>query len=331
MSALDDLIKEIPDAGLRDRINAEFSKLKTHNMSGLTFEEQKPEVTPLYDMPIKVNSFVAKKMGVMNQIYRVQKIEDDNVTCVKYIPTKEVFQFQLSDLVRVALFGEPIYPFLQKLDSVCNAPDSDLWHTLIEADNYHALQLLQYVFKDRKVDCIYIDPPYNTGAKDWKYNDNYVDSSDLYRHSKWLSMMQRRLSLAKNILANDGVIFISIDDNEQATLKLLCDEIFGTVNFVAQFSWHKRVSKSDVPHGISQDYKYILCYANKDFRAGRHIERKYYETKDFPNRAWRIEPLTKLTSAKERPKNAIFVWLSDSPELNKQSSKRQLLHVARSF
>ena len=111
-------------------------------------------------------------MGVMNQIYRVQKIEDDNVTCVKYIPTEEVFQFQLNDLVRVALFGDPIYPYLQKLDSVCNAPDSDLWHTLIEADNYHALQLLQYVFKDRKVDCIYIDPPYNTGAKDWKYNDS---------------------------------------------------------------------------------------------------------------------------------------------------------------
>ena len=75
---------------------------------------------------------------------------------------------------------------------ICNAPDSDLWHTLIEADNYHALQLLEYMYSG-KVDCIYIDPPYNTGARDWKYNNDYVDGADVYRHSKWLSMMQKRL------------------------------------------------------------------------------------------------------------------------------------------
>lgn len=227
MSALDDLIKEIPDAGLRDRINAEFSKLKAVKKFGLVFEEQKPEVTPLYDLPIKEGYLVAEKLGRMNQVYRVQKIEGEDVTCTKYIPTKEIFNFKLNDLVRVALFGEPIYPYLQELDSICNAPDSDLWHTLIEADNYHALQLLQYVCKDRKVDCIYIDPPYNTGAKDWKYNNDYVDGADEYRHSKWLSMMQRRLLLAKQILnPADSVLIVTIDEKEYLHLGCMLEELF---------------------------------------------------------------------------------------------------------
>ena len=95
MSVLDDLIKEIPDADLRDRINAEFSKLKAVKKFGLVFEPQKPEVTPLYDMPIKVSKPVAKKLGRMNQIYRVQKIEGEDVNCTKYIPTEEVFNFKL--------------------------------------------------------------------------------------------------------------------------------------------------------------------------------------------------------------------------------------------
>ena len=224
---LDDLIKEIPDANLRDRINAEFNKLKAVKKFGLVFEPQKPEVTPLYDMPIKVNSLVAEKLGRMNQIYRVQKIEGEDVTCTKYILTEEIFNFKLGNLVRVALFGEAIYPYLQKLDSICNAPDSNLWHTLIEADNYHALQMLQYVCKDRKVDCIYIDPPYNTGAKDWKYNNDYVDGNDEYRHSKWLSMMQRRLLLAKQILnPADSVLIVTIDEKEYLHLGCLLEEIF---------------------------------------------------------------------------------------------------------
>lgn len=92
-----------------------------------------------------------------------------------------------------------INPYLQPLDTVCNAPDSSLWHALIEADNYHALQLLKYLYGG-EVDCIYIDPPYNTGARDWKYNNDYVDASNEYRHSKWLAMMERRLKLAKELL-----------------------------------------------------------------------------------------------------------------------------------
>lgn len=105
---------------------------------------------------------------------------------------------------------------------------------LIEGDNYHALSVLNYTHQG-KIDVIYIDPPYNTGNKDFKYNDNYVDKEDAYRHSKWLSFMSKRLRLAKNLLKDDGVIFISIDDNEAAQLKLLCNEIFGEDNLLDVF------------------------------------------------------------------------------------------------
>ena len=112
------------------------------------------------------------------------------------------------------------------IDSVSRAPESDLWHALIEADNYHALQLLEYLYAG-KVDCIYIDPPYNTGAKDWKYNNDYVDSNDSYRHSKWLSMMQKRLKIAKRLLnPADSVLIVTIDEKEYLHLGCLLEEMF---------------------------------------------------------------------------------------------------------
>ena len=159
-------------------------------------------------------------------IYVVLKVEGDTAVCVKPEQKDETVTFELKDIVRVAEFGEPIYPYLKSVDSVCNAPDSDLWHTLIEADNYHALQLLEYLYAG-KVDCIYIDPPYNTGAKDWKYNNDYVDGNDAYRHSKWLSFMQRRLQLAKKLLnPADSVLIVTIDEKEYLHLGCLLEEMF---------------------------------------------------------------------------------------------------------
>lgn len=172
---------------------------------------------------------------------------------------------------------------------------------IIHGDNLDAMKALLPLYRAR-VKCIYIDPPYNTGAAFENYNDNFP-------HADWLNDIYPRLQLLREFLSDDGAIFISIDDSEQAYLKIICDEIFGRNNFVANFSWRKRVSKSDVPYGISQDYEYILCYAKKDFLAGRYIERKYYETADFPNRAWRTGPLTKQTSASERP-NSFFTIIN---------------------
>ena len=191
MAAIDDLISQISDESLRERIRAEIKRANKQKKFGLVYEEHLPESTPLYDVPVKKGSIVAKKDGEITDLLYVESITDGVATCISKT-TKERAVYPISTLVSVAQFGEPIYPYLKPIDTVCNAPDSDLWHTLIEADNYHALQLLAYLYAG-KVDCIYIDPPYNTGARDWKYNNDYVDGADSYRHSKWLSMMEKRL------------------------------------------------------------------------------------------------------------------------------------------
>ena len=192
---------------------------------GLVFEEHIPECTPLYDMPVTRGAKVALRGGSVSEIYTVLKIENGIASCVKKEET-ELHDFPVGNLICVAEFGEPIYPYLKPLDTVCNASDSDLWHTLIEADNYHALQLLEYLYAG-KVDCIYIDPPYNTGARDWKYNNDYVDGTDSYRHSKWLSFMQKRLKLAKRLLnPKDSVLIVTIDEKEYLHLGCLLEEMF---------------------------------------------------------------------------------------------------------
>lgn len=227
MAAINDLISQIQDETLRNRIQEEVSKMAKQKKFGLVFEEHMPESTPLYDMPIKRGCNVMRRDSKDDKsIYVVLKVEGDTAVCVKPEQKDETVTFELKDIVRVAEFGESIYPYLKPLDSVCNAPDSNLWHTLIEADNYHALQLLEYLYAG-KVDCIYIDPPYNTGAKDWKYNNDYVDGNDAYRHSKWLSFMQRRLQLAKKLLnPADSVLIVTIDEKEYLHLGCLLEEMF---------------------------------------------------------------------------------------------------------
>jgi len=131
---------------------------------------------------------------------------------------------------------------------------------LIEGDNYHALSVLNYTHKGR-IDVIYIDPPYNTGNKDFVFNDKYIDLEDSYRHSKWISFMAKRLRLVKNLLKDTGVIFISIDDNEIAQLKLLCDEIFYENNFLSSVVWQKTFSPINLRKNISNNHDFILVYA----------------------------------------------------------------------
>ncbi len=140
-------------------------------------------------------------------------------------------------------------------------------HILIEGDNLHALTALTFTHEGR-VDVIYIDPPYNTGNKDFKYNDRFVDREDSYRHSKWLSFMAKRLRIAKRLLAETGVVFISIDDNEQAQLKLLCDEVFGeeklVTNLIIQSNKRGQTFKD-----IAKTHEYLLCYTkNLETRLG---------------------------------------------------------------
>lgn len=185
-------------------------------------------------------------------------------------------------------------------------------HLLIEGDNYHSLNCLNYTHKN-KIDLIYIDPPYNTGNKDFIYNDSFVNKEDSYRHSKWLNFMYKRLIAAKNLLKDDGVIFISIDDNEQANLKLLCDMVFGEDGFVGTIPNKVRTGKNDVSFNFSQDYDWIICYTKcknkrkKLFK--RNIERKYYKSEDYPDDEWRLNPITTQRTIKERP-NSDFTMIN---------------------
>ena len=198
----------------------------------------------------------------------------------------------------------------------------------IEGDNLEVLKLLQETYLG-KIKMIYIDPPYNTGS-DFVYKDDFAQSADEYLansgqydedgnrmvqntesngrfHTDWLNMIYPRLKLAKDLLTDDGVIFISIDDNEVENLLKCCGEVFGDCNFVAQIPWRKGTAKSDVPFGVSQDYEYIICFAkSSNFSASvEGKERKYYETPDFAGRPWRVHDLTKQTTASERP-NSYF-------------------------
>lgn len=230
MSVISDLIDRVSDPDLRARIREEVARMQKQKKFGLVFEEHLPEATPLYEAAISVGSLVSLKDKEFKEFFRVKQIKGDKLVCEREDDSHERVELNKSDVVVVAMFGQPIYPCLKPLDAVKNAPDSDLWHTLIEADNYHALQLLVYLYGGM-VDCIYIDPPYNTGDKSWKYNNNYVDNSDSFRHSKWLSMMKKRLVLAKKLLnPKDSVLIVTIDEKEYLRLGCLLEELFPEAN-----------------------------------------------------------------------------------------------------
>ena len=245
MAVINDLIDRISDPELRRRINDEVVRLQQQKKFGLVFEEHLPEATPLYDVPIKEKSLVARKDGYFKEFFRVKRIEGESLFCEKEDDSHEQVELSKNEAVAVALFGQPIYPYLKPMDAVMNAPDSDLWHTLIEADNYHALQLLVYLYGGM-VDCIYIDPPYNTGAKDWKYNNDYVEATDSYKHSKWLSMMKKRLLLAKQLLnPKNSVLIVTIDEKEYLRLGCLLEEIFSEADI-------QMISSVIMPSGSSR-------------------------------------------------------------------------------
>ena len=178
---------------------------------------------------------------------------------------------------------------------------------LLEGDNLHSLRLLEKTHAGR-IDLIYIDPPYNTNNKEFIYDDSFVDKTDAFRHSKWLSFMHERLLLVKQLLSKNGSIFISIDSNEQAQLKLLCDEIFGEENFVDMISWFKKASPSNDAQYFSNDIEYILVYARDKsvWRPHRlplnEKQMKYYTNPDNDSRGpWNSATYTCNKSKEQRP------------------------------
>ena len=192
------------------------------------------------------------------------------------------------------------------LDSESNSYPN---HIIIEGDNLEALTALTYTHEG-KIDVIYIDPPYNTGNKDFIYNDSYVDSEDSYRHSKWLSFMSKRLRIAKKLLSDRGAIFISIDDNEQANLKLLCDDYdyFGARNFVAQLCWRRRKTQANLAKNFSQVHEYVLVYAknidtlilNRQRYSKEYIEKTFSNPDNDPKGLYQTGPLARPANSSNR-------------------------------
>ncbi|NVM99798.1 site-specific DNA-methyltransferase, partial [Arthrobacter sp. SDTb3-6] len=198
-------------------------------------------------------------------------------------------------------------------------------NVIIEGDNLEVLKLLQKSYYG-KIKLIYIDPPYNTG-NDFVYNDDFAEPTNAYLkrsgqtdnagfrtsinretsgrfHSDWLNMMYSRLTIARNILAEDGVLLMSLDDNELSNASLLLKEVFGESDFVTVLPWKSRTAKSDVPFGISVDHEWILICAKKKFMAGRPIGRRYYNSVDT-GELWRLQDLRSNKTRYERP-NSYF-------------------------
>ncbi|MCF8053666.1 MAG: site-specific DNA-methyltransferase [Deltaproteobacteria bacterium] len=171
-----------------------------------------------------------------------------------------------SEMFPNEMAGKP-FPILKEVKGKeINGEKGKPVNLLIEGDNYHSLAVLNFTHQEA-VDLIYIDPPYNRGVKggnDFRYNDKFVDSEDPFRHSKWLSVMEKRLKLAKNLLKPEGAIFISIDNIEQAPLRLLCDEIFGDKNFVGALIWRKKEGGGQADSYFVTEHEYILVYAKSE-------------------------------------------------------------------
>jgi len=191
-----------------------------------------------------------------------------------------------SELFPNEMAGKP-FPVLKEVSSkAVDTKGAEQTNLLIEGDNYHSLAVLNFTHQ-AAVDLIYIDPPYNTGERDFRYNDRFVDKDDPFRHSKWISFMEKRLKLAKNLLKSTGAIFISIDDHEQAPLRMLCDEIFGEDNFYGCLTWIKRTKSTNSGKAkkmLQQKAEYILVYGAATAQAFQGFRLLYNgKKKEYPH------------------------------------------------
>lgn len=238
MSRLTDLIAQAKakDLQLGADLEREFKVLSARLPFGLNFERHSPEAVELPQRPVrkgdKVRVLLARGTTTKGdarlwRVARIHKSGQDKAADLEMLnePRADAQTVALDDLVVVAEFRDAIYPGLASTGRVERGGDKPC-HTVINGENYHVLKALTYTHRG-KVDVIYIDPPYNTGAKDWKYNNDYVEGDDLYRHSKWLAMMERRLLLAKALLKpEDSVLIVTIDEKEYLRLGLLLEQVF---------------------------------------------------------------------------------------------------------
>ena len=220
---LDGLLGRVDDPSLRAALQVEVDRMRSTKDFGLVFEKHMPENVRLYSHPVRRGLRVEERSGDSDATWLVRRVRDGKATLID--AEGQESERPVEQLVVIRRFGEPIYPGLKSVGRIERGGDKP-FHTVINGENYHALETLLYAYEG-KVDCIYIDPPYNTGAKDWKYNNDYVAADDAYRHSKWLSFMERRLELAKRLLnPEDSVLIVTIDEKEYLRLGMLLEQVF---------------------------------------------------------------------------------------------------------
>ena len=236
-SELDVLLDKVDDPTLRADIRSQVDRLRAKRAFGLVFESHLPERVRLPGHPVRIGMKVAYRdkpaspafevLAITGEIVTLRKVRNPDGSFLSAGQAAEVTDetSQLDSLVVIADFGEPVFPGLRHLGSLERGGNKPA-HVVIKGENHHVLEALQFTHAG-KVDCIYIDPPYNTGARDWKYDNNYVDDTDDYRHSKWLAFMERRLLLAKELLnPEDSVLIVTIDEKEYLRLGLLLEQVF---------------------------------------------------------------------------------------------------------
>jgi len=308
-------------------------------------------------MSTKPNKKNQESESLQEQIIKLQKqLESFKHSNDHFLKNKLFLHYDIKEPEKVVVDCETKLPVLREVDKkkIQKGKETDPTHLIIEGDNYHALSVLNYTHAG-KIDLIYIDPPYNTGNKDFIYNDRFVDREDSFRHSKWLSFMAHRLRLAKNLLADTGVIFISIDDNEQAHLRLLCDQIFGEENFVNQITIKtnetKGLKNSAVESRFPKNKEYVLVYAKIAYNLKFNIVKtdknedeltkyvryynKYIENIDDDINKWKISDFDKVIKAnpnknilelKKEYANKLFYLVSPDNEIKLEIKNK---HFAR--
>lgn len=226
MAKIEDLIDEVGDPRLREDLAREVKDIKETKRFGLVFEEHIPETVSLFGLPIRPGLIVQNRTTPQNLTeYEVIGVEEGKATLVPRGADEPESTVDAEDLLVVKRFYEPIFPGLTETGEIRRGPNDKPAHVVINGENFHALQVLTYAYTG-KVDCIYIDPPYNTGDKSWKYNNRFVDDNDSYRHSKWLSFMDKRLRLARGLLKEDSVLIVTVDEHEVHHLGVLLEQLF---------------------------------------------------------------------------------------------------------
>jgi len=226
---------------------------------------------------------------------------------------------------QVAIDCETKLPVLTEVtERAITKADDQPTNLIIEGDNYHSLSTLNYTHAN-SIDVIYIDPPYNTGSNDFMYNDRYVDTEDGFRHSKWLSFMAKRLKLVKNLLTDNGVIFISISDHEQAHLRVLCDEIFGYRNFVNRLTWESTtqpINTGKARFGLQKKTELIFCYAKNKNLLKPFILRVIDTANKYPHQgkfgACRLEIIEKSDAGSYNRESMKYEILGHKPRAGKR-------------